>query len=90
MKYIAVLLTVIILCAPVYAAKDKKAVKYDEDRQVLLSPGGPSGGYGDFRVKAWMCSPANAVGTVFEGGGGASLPDELIPKCRVFHREEVI
>lgn len=27
---------------------------------------------------------------VFLCGGGASLPDELIPKCRVFHKQEVI
>jgi len=27
---------------------------------------------------------------VFLCGGGVSLPDELIPKCRVFHRQEVI
>lgn len=27
---------------------------------------------------------------VFLCGDGAALPDELIPKCKVFHREEVI
>jgi len=27
---------------------------------------------------------------VFLCGGGASLPDELIPKCRIFHKQEVI
>lgn len=68
---------VAVLCAPAIAAKDQKAQVISGNRQVLISEGGPSGGYGDFKLKAWQCSPASALGVVFEGGGGAIFNRQL-------------
>jgi hypothetical protein len=78
MKKIAIVIMIVVVCSPVYAAKEQKAVTYDKDRQVLLSEGGPSGGYGDFKMKAWQCAPANAIGVVFEGGGGAIFNKQML------------